>query len=253
MKLRGLFLTLTCKNVEGYELPDALDMISSSWQRMLKTKTFMDNVLGFFRATEVTRNIDLLSKDFNTYHPHFHVILAVQPSYFGKKYIKIDEWIQMWRKAMKADYDPIVDIRVVKASRDLKMEEKILKEKGISEVIENLPGKAVAELAKYTTKAADFINEKDEEDTDEAVQILDVSLKGRKLFAYGGVLKDIYDWLRKNGDVSDVENEEADLIHTEDKEEKNCKCSVCQSTFLEEVYRWLPERKNYLLAYRDEG
>jgi plasmid rolling circle replication initiator protein Rep len=253
MKVRWLFLTLTCKNVEGYELPDAMDVLSRSWKRLTETKTFRGNVLGFFRATEVTRNNDLLSKSFNTYHPHFHVILAVQPSYFsGKKYMKTDEWVQMWRKAMRADYDPIVDIRVVKTKRDLKMEEKILQEKGVREIVEGLPGEAVAELAKYATKADDFIIADNKIDTDEAVQILDVSLKGRKLFAYGGVLKDIYDFMRKNGDVTDVEDEGADLIHTEEKEEKNCKCSVCQSNFLEEVYRWLPERKSYFLDYRDE-
>jgi plasmid rolling circle replication initiator protein Rep len=252
MKVRWLFLTLTAKNVEGYELPDAMDVLSRSWKRLTETKTFRGNVLGFFRATEVTRNNDLLSKSFNSYHPHFHVILAVQPSYFGKKYIKTDEWVQMWRKAMRADYDPIVDIRAVKTKRDLKMEEKILQEKGIREIVEGLPGEAVAELAKYATKADDFIIADNKIDTDEAVQILDVSLKGRKLFAYGGVLKDIYDFMRKNGDVTDVEDEAADLIHTEEKEEKNCKCSVCQSNFLEEVYRWLPERKSYFLDYRDE-
>lgn len=252
IKLRWLFLTLTCKNVEGYELPNQLDVLTKSWKRLTETKAFKGSILGFFRATEVTRNGDLFSKDFNTYHPHFHVILAVQPSYFsGQKYIKTEEWVKMWRKAMRVDYDPIVDVRTVKQKRDKQMEEKILRDKGLIFEAESLPGEAVAELAKYATKSEDFIIPDNKIDTDEAVQILDVSLRGRKLFGYGGILKDVYDFLRKNGEVTDVEDEKADLVHTEEKEEANCKCSVCQSNFLEVIYTWMPDKKNYVMTYRD--
>lgn len=250
-KIRWLFLTLTCKNVEGYELPNQFDVMRDSWKRLIETKVFKDNVLGFFRATEVTRNSDVLSPNFNTYHPHFHVVLAVKPSYFTRNYIKISDWVQMWRKAMRVDYDPIVDIRTVKPKRDLQKEEEILKEKGMRVEVETLPGSAVAELSKYAAKATDFIIPDNKIDTDEAVQILDVSLKGRKLFAYGGLLKQIYDTLRKNGDTEDVESDKVDLVHTEDKETANCKCSVCESTFLEEIYTWLPKRNNYFITYRD--
>jgi len=271
IKMRWLFLTLTCKNVEGYELPNQFDELSKSWKRLTELKAFKGSILGFFRATEVTRDKNFFiteerykdakkyydgmflksgneNPNYNTYHPHFHVLLAVQPSYFsGKKYIKIADWVKMWRKSMRLDYDPIVHIEVVKSKRDKKMEEKILNEKGMTVEIENLPGESIAEIAKYATKADDFILPNNKIETDEAVQILDASLRGRKLFAYGGVLKDVYDYLRKNGTVTDVEAEDTDLIHTEEKEEKNCKCSHCESNFLEVIYRWLPERKNYYL------
>lgn len=273
VKLRWIFLTLTCKNVEGYELPDQLDVLTKSWKRLTETKGFKSSVLGFFRATEVTRDADFLiteeryeqakkyydgmylkvgdqNPNFNTYHPHFHVVMAVPSSYFGQKYKKTEEWVQMWKKAMRVDYDPIVDVRTVKTKRDRALEEKILRDKGIKVQAETLPGETVAELAKYATKADDFIIPGNIVDTDEAVQILDVSLRGRKLFAYGGILKTIYDYLRKVGDIEDVEDEKADLIHTEEKDEKNCKCSVCQSTFLQETYNWLPDKKNYFLTYR---
>lgn len=252
-KIRWLFLTLTCKNVEGYELPDQFEVLSKSWKRLTETKAFRDSVLGFFRASEVTRNSDLLSPSFNTYHPHYHVVLAVQPSYFKdkNKYIKTDEWVQMWKKAMRADYDPIVDIRTVKPKRNPTKEAIILMEKGLAPDAELLPGEAVAELSKYAAKATDFIMPDNKIDTDEAVHILDLSLRGKKLFAYGGLLKEIYDNLRKSGEAEDVESDSADLVHTEDKEEKNCKCSVCESTFLEEIYSWLPNKKNYYMSYRE--
>ncbi|NHN35549.1 protein rep [Paenibacillus agricola] len=271
VKLRWIFLTLTCKNVEGYELPDQLDVLAKSWKRMTETKAFKDSVLGYFRATEVSRSAEYLitgdmyekgknyydglmlevgdiNPNFNTYHPHFHVIMAVPSSYFkSKKYRKTEEWVQMWRKAMKADYDPVVHVETVKMKRDKAMEEKILYEKGLRIEAEVLPNEAVAELAKYVTKAADFIIPGNIVDTDEAVTILDASLKGRKLFAYGGILKDVYDFLRKNGDVDDIENEKTDLIHMDGKDDKNCTCPTCQSAFMEAYYKWLPDKKGYYL------
>lgn len=251
-KIRWLFLTLTCQNVEGYELPDRLDNLTKSWKRLTELKAFKENVLGFFRSLEVTRNTDILSSSWNTYHPHFHAVLAIRPSYFkGHKYIKTEEWVQMWKKAMRVDYDPIVDIRTVRAKRNRIMEEKILKEKGIELKSESgredyLPASAVAEVTKYTTKSGDYIDPKKPDETDEAVQILDVSLRGRRLYAFGGILKDIYEYLKKNGSIEDAEADDADLIHTDD-DLQTCTCSVCGSSFREEIYRWLPDMKNYYL------
>lgn len=256
-KIRWLFLTLTCKNVEGYELPDQLDQLTKAWKRLFERDVFKQNVLGFFKSLEVTRNHDLTSESYNTYHPHFHVLLAVRPSYFSHSYLKQSDWSNMWREALRADYNPIVDIRVVKAKRNRNLEEKILRDRGIKiengnfEEVSNpddfLPESAVAEIAKYATKADDYIV-KSIDETDEAVTILSASLKGRRMFAYGGVLKDIYDALKKERKIEDVESGDADLIHTDSKKDAQCKCSVCESDFMEVLYKWIPERKNYYLS-----
>ena len=39
-------------------------------------------------------------------HPHYHALLLVKPSYFTKNYIKQSEWVEMWQKALRADYAP---------------------------------------------------------------------------------------------------------------------------------------------------
>ena len=49
-------------------------------------------------------------------HPHFHVILAVRSSYFKNLYIKQDEWQEMWKIALRADYAPSVDVRIIKSN-----------------------------------------------------------------------------------------------------------------------------------------
>jgi hypothetical protein len=66
-------------------------------------------VQGWIRTTEVTRGRD------DTAHPHFHVLLMVRPSYFGKGYVRHERWADLWRECARLDYQPSVDIRVVKA------------------------------------------------------------------------------------------------------------------------------------------
>src|SRR5690625_6251690 len=69
------------------------------------------NLVGFMRATEVTVNeID------NSYNQHMHVLICVESTYFYNKenYITQKEWTQLWKRAMKLDYDPIVDVRAIR-------------------------------------------------------------------------------------------------------------------------------------------
>ena len=47
-------------------------------------------------------------------HPHYHALLLVKPSYFTKNYIKQSEWVEMWQKALRADYAPSVNVKTVK-------------------------------------------------------------------------------------------------------------------------------------------
>lgn len=258
-KLRYLFLTLTVENCTGDDLKETISHLMESWQRFSQRKLFKDSVLGWFRALEVTRNFDD-----GTYHPHFHVLLAVSPSYFSRGFVKTEEWVKLWQKSLKADYVPIVDIRAVKNKRNKKKENSILIEKGID--IQDLSGSAIAELAKYTTKADDFLvynrrrqiqvedNVKwipdvesgiNEEKTDEVVFTLDTSLTHRRLVAYGGEFKKALKFLEEQGKIQDSEDDDADLVHVND-EDQNCKCSVCQSDMLEELYSWIPSVKNYL-------
>lgn len=258
-KMRFLFLTLTVENCIGEDLGETISHLMQSWQRLSQRTPFKKSVLGWFRALEITRNFDD-----GKFHPHFHVLLAVSPSYFSHGYIKTEEWVKLWQESLQADYSPIVDIRTVKNKRNKEKEESILLEKGIEE--SDLSGGAIAELAKYTTKADDFLvynrrkqiqkkNEVlyipdvesgiNEEKTDEVVYILDTSLARRRLVAYGGELKKALKILEEQGKIQDSEDDDANLVHV-DNEDKNCKCSVCHSDMLEELYSWIPSVKNYL-------
>jgi plasmid rolling circle replication initiator protein Rep len=203
-----LFLTLTLRNCSGDDLSSTLDTIFQGWYQITKHRKFKRIVQGWFRALEVTYN-----KESDTFHPHIHAILIVDKSYFkGKDYMETTEWVQLWRNALKLDYDPVCDIRKVKNGKG--------------------KHKAVAEVAKYTLKDTDFVHD-DNELTDKLIEVLSTSLKGRRLFAFGGLLKQIAK------QIGIEELAEGDLVHID---EENVREDV--ATVLE-VYRWNFGLANY--------
>jgi len=164
-----LFLTLTVKNCRGGELYGTLDEMFEGWRRLVNHRRVKTAIKGWFRALEVTYN-----RKEDTYHPHFHAVLMVDKSYFydKKAYLQTENWVHMWRTSCRLGYDPICDIRAVRkqsAERNRKH---------------------VAELTKYTVKESDIL-QGDEETTTKVVDVLGTSLKGRRLHAYGGILKEI--------------------------------------------------------------
>jgi plasmid rolling circle replication initiator protein Rep len=104
---RFIFLTLTQKNLPVGELRATLRVMSKAWERLSQRKTF-GVVLGWIRTTEVTRGKD------GTAHPHYHALLMVPASYFTKHYISHAAWVQLWRQALRIEYNPVVDVRAVR-------------------------------------------------------------------------------------------------------------------------------------------
>ena len=168
---RWIFLTLTVKNPPVTELRDTLKQMNDSWQRLIQTKRFKSGVAGFLRTTEVTRGNDgeMMA------HPHFHALLLVKPQYFqGKYYIKQGDWVEMWAKALRADYLPSVNVKAVKASLD---------EKGRKQL-----DKAICETLKYSVKPSDLAVERDK-----GAWLHEMTKQVHKMrfIATGGVLKGI--------------------------------------------------------------
>lgn len=206
-KVKWVFLTLTVKNVEGHELKNTMNQMTRAWNRFSGYAKFKKSVKGYFRAMEVTRNRKYTSENYGTYHPHFHVLMAVPNDYFGRNYIKQSEWAEMWQKAMKLDYMPIVHVERVKAKKDstniVEIDEEI--QKAIAEE------KAVFEVSKYPVKDSDIIKGDRVTPTNiETVVHLDKALAYKRLISYGGILKEIH----KELNLSDAEN--GDLIHIDD-------------------------------------
>lgn len=186
-----IFLTLTVENVKGEDLNGTIDHMMSSWQRFTQSKAFKGVALGWYRGLEITHNTDYKSKSYDTYHPHFHCVLAVKPSYFKSRgYLSQEKWTDLWKRSLKAEYTPIVDARRVKGNT----------------------AKAVSEVAKYTVKSNDYIVPDDLELSEQSVIILDASLSSRRLVAYGGIMKDLHKKLNLDDEM------DGDLIHTDEQE-----------------------------------
>ncbi len=211
-----LLLTLTAKNVDGTDLAPTLDKLFYAWKKFALYKGFKKNVVGWFRALEITR-----SKRHNNYHPHFHVLLTVPKSYFeGKNYITQKAWAEAWKQALGVDYTPIVDVRKVYDKKG----------KGVAGV--------AAEVGKYTVKTTDII-QPEEAVTDEIVSVLSPALAGRRLVAYGGLLRQI----RKQLNCEDIDT--ADLVSLDGKD-KSTMCPHCLAQLEEVLYTWHVGYKNYI-------
>lgn len=166
---RWLFLTLTQKNGQITELRETLKQMNRGFQRLVQLKAFPAE--GWLRSTEVTRGRD------GSAHPHFHCLLLVPSSYFGKGYVKQSQWVEMWRKSMRLDYNPILDVQAVKQG--------------------DQPMQLVPELLKYCTKESDMVKDRE--------WFLELTRQMHKMrsIATGGVLKE---YLRE------LEEEPEDLI-----------------------------------------
>jgi plasmid rolling circle replication initiator protein Rep len=165
-KARWLFLTLTVRNCDITDLKGTIRVMNQSWQRLSQRKQFP--LIGFARATEVTKGKD------GTAHPHFHVLGMVKPSFFSHGYLTQADWQQLWKEALRIEYDPVVDVRAVKPNP-------------------KRPGSgidaAVVETFKYSTKPEDLFGSGSQDDQAWLVELTTQLHKSRAI-ALGGVLKD---------------------------------------------------------------
>jgi plasmid rolling circle replication initiator protein Rep len=135
-KARWLHLTLTVRNCQITDLRNTLRLMNVAWKRLSLVKKFP--VIGYFKSLEVTRGKD------GSAHPHFHILMMVNSSYFqGASYIKQDKWIEMWKKALRVDYDPGAHIQAIKLDS--------------TQEISNI----LKEVVKYTVKGDDLVHDRD--------------------------------------------------------------------------------------------
>lgn len=214
-KARWLFLTLTVRNVyDGEELNKSLSEMSKGFNRMMKYVKVAKNLVGFMRATEVTVN-----KIDNSYNQHMHVLLCVESTYFynTENYITQKEWTAFWKRAMKLDYDPVVDVRAIRPKNKYKSDIK----------------SAIDETAKYPVKHTDFTTD-DENKNLQIVSDLEEGLRRKRLISYGGLLKEVH----KELNLDDAED--GDLVHTDDEDKAS------QDGYsIVAVWNW--ERQNYYM------
>ena len=168
-KKEFIFLTLTTPNVMSDELENEIKRYNNSFRKLIKRKKVGSVIKGYVRKLEITYN-----KKRDDYNPHFHVLIAVNKSYFKdtKSYISQKEWLNLWR-----DVTGMPEITQVQVQK-----------------IRQNNNKELYEMAKYSGKDSDYlINQK-------VFDAFYKSLKGKQILVYSGLFKEARKKL-KDGDL----------------------------------------------------
>lgn len=194
-----IFLTLTAPNVTGEELKNEIDRFNRAFKKLFDRRNVKKVINGYVRKLEVTYNKErFITKEmyknatayfekrglkegdnnpnYDTYHPHFHVIMAVNKSYFtSRDYINQSQWLGMWRECMDDMSITQVNIKKVRSS-------------------EKSENGAVLEVAKYSAKGNELYH------SQSVFEIFYRALKGRQLITFNGLFKE-YVKKFKNGEL----------------------------------------------------
>lgn len=227
-----IFLTLTAPNVEGAALKSEIDRFNRAFNKLFKRRNVQKVINGYVRKLEVTYNKErFITKEmynnpkrkeyfvkrglqvgdnnpnYDTYHPHFHVIMAVNKSYFtSRDYLKQEVWLDMWRECMDDENITQVDIRKVRSS-------------------EKSENGAILEVAKYSAKGNELYH------SQSVFEIFYRALKGRQLITFNGLFKD-YVKKFKDGDLEKYKKQD-------DTEYTHLLTSVWQTSKYENMLREL--------------
>ena len=164
-----IFVTLTAPNVPADELEREIKDYNHSFKKLMERKEVKKIAKGYVRKLEVTYN-----EDRDDYHPHFHVLIAVNKSYFTDKdyYISRDRWLELWKQVTKNSMITQVDVRKVSDSKNDKF----------------------YEIAKYSEKDSDYLINQ------EVFEVFYKALKGKRLIVYSGLFKEAMTKF-KNGEL----------------------------------------------------
>lgn len=211
-----LMLTLTQRTVALDRLRPAVTALLAGFRKLMRYQRVRQAVVAWYRTLEITRN-DATGE----YHAHLHVVLCVPPAYFDRKFgLYIDqarrEWTRLWRKALRVDYDPVVDIRRLTT--------------GVAG-LDDGGRKALAEVTKYVTKPSVLSDL-----SGHALEEVHVALKGRRLVAASKNLRG---------------EPEQELADTADDEPSVAMRLPEGAVYLgSELYRWHGRWSDYLLVAR---
>lgn len=157
-KFAFLFITLTVPNTPRERLREEIENFNKSFKRLFQTEEFKAFNKGFIRKLEVTYN-----EERNDYHPHFHLVVAVNKSYFtSRDYMSKRRLLELWQRATRNPAITQVDIKPCRMDTV----------------------KQVMELATYSAKQGDLYSSK---------EVFDGFYEGlfrKKLLVYNGIFKE---------------------------------------------------------------
>lgn len=182
-KVATLFLTLTVKNPQVQDLRETITMMNKSFNQMAKTKAYKKAILGHFKSVEILG--DKTPK--GEAHPHFHILLIVNESYFkSKNYLSKSKFTEMWKKALGVEYTPVVDVRRIKS-----------KNENFSDI-----DSAILETVKYSVKHTELVKVANED-----FYYLYTQTKNLRFISAGGILKQHLNLIKIDDDLINLKKE----------------------------------------------
>lgn len=183
-----IFLTLTVPNVVGSELNNQIKKLYKAFDLMFKYKKVKKIVKGYTTKIEVTYN-----KEKNTYHPHLHVIITIEDSYFiNYNYISHTEWLRMWQKATRNDKITQVDVR---------------RPKNKNNANNGIISSEIMELTKYIAKDSDYLN------SERVFRRFYNGLKGVRMYRHGGVNRDAVIKFKNEELIDYITDEQVEYVY----------------------------------------
>ena len=203
-----IFLTLTTPNVKADSLEEEIRKYNKAFEKLMKRKEVKAIVKGYIRKLEVTyqkekyitkelwkRKKDYYKKrglfigdlepNYDTYNPHFHVVIAVNKSYFTNKtiktYISRERWLELWQLSTGDKSITQVDVRKAKSNNH----------------------KEVYELAKYSAKDSDYLVSRP------VFEVFYKALKGKQVLVFSGLFKEAHK-MYKLGEL-DIYKKQSDI------------------------------------------
>lgn len=229
--LSFIFLTLTVENCPVSELRLTLSRMNKSWKRLIEREIYEKTFKGFVKMTEITRD----KKRPNTHaHPHFHVLLVANKSYFTdpKKYLNSNRWAELWGDCLRVGYVPVVDVRGIRPKRKKGVKLTDLTPQERKDGIRS----AVAELIKYSVKPADMLGDGSQASHEWFLE-LSRQIKGLKFVSSGGILKDL---LRDRVLLDD------DMVHVGESDASDDAVSASDSDDKRRIsFRYRPTKEGY--------
>lgn len=204
VKGRPIFATFTMQNVKADEIGDSFSHFARSFIKLRQYKEVTGSLVGGIRASEITYNSD--RDDYNT---HIHCLMWMKPRYFTADYIPQERWTELWKRAAKLNYEPVVNIKAVKPKKPTESDPTGL-------------FSAVLEVSKYPVKPNAFQKlvvpkvyetEIQKHARLKRIQALENGLYRKRLVSFFGLFKTV------RAELALDDPEDGDLVNTDNDDE----------------------------------
>ena len=185
-----IFVTLTIRNVKYKNLKKQIDDLNAGRKKIFQLRKLKRAIVGDVRNLEITYN-----ENTDTWHSHLHIIIAVErEKYFSRPeyYIPFEELREAWKKAMNLDYEPMVNIKLIRS------------ESGADAF------NAVLEVSKYSCKLSSIFNIADKQKRIHAIQGVAEAIYNRRLHTYSGCFRKTINEFKKEEEKTNAE----DILNT---------------------------------------